>query len=92
MFKGMVQGGTIWRISMRIRCAYCGQGHYAPLWYLKLLGIFKTDYYFVCQRCHHYNAFLLRFIVTHDSLNVREKEANKELTNDFVRFFKGKQR
>lgn len=75
---------------MRIRCAYCGKKHRVSTAYLKLLSIFKSDYYFVCQYCHHYNASLLRFVVTHDSLNEREKEANKELNDEFIRIFKGK--
>ena len=64
---------------MKIRCAYCGKKHNVPTFSLKLLSIFTDKYYFLCQYCMHYNAYLLRFQVTHNSIDKKEKEANKKL-------------
>jgi len=64
---------------MWLRCAYCGGKKFVPLWWLKLLSLFKSDYFFVCQNCLHYNCFSFYLRVYHNSVNAKEKEANKRL-------------
>lgn len=63
---------------MKIRCSYCGTTHFVPLFYLKLLSIFKNDYYFVCQNCLHYNNRRLMFRTVHD-VTEEEKQSNRLL-------------
>lgn len=61
---------------MKIRCSYCGTEHSVPIFYLKILNIFKTDYSFICQKCFHYNNRLMRFWTVHN-VNEKEKSVNK---------------
>lgn len=63
---------------MKIRCSYCGTEHTVPLFYLKIISIFKEDYSFICQSCLHYNNRLIMFRTVHN-INKNERISNKKI-------------
>lgn len=68
--------GFLWE-NYKITCNHCGSAILRPVWWLKLLFIFKRRLYFVCDECHSTSCYISFFNMIHDTTDEKEKELNK---------------
>ena len=69
--------GRLWDYYI-ITCNHCGSRIRKPVWWLKLLFIFKSKLYFTCNECHSTSCYINFFRLIHDTTDKTEKEINKE--------------
>jgi len=69
--------GKLWD-NYLITCNHCGSVTTKPVWWLKLLFIFKERLYYTCSNCHHTSCYISFFTLIHDTTDKTEKEINKE--------------
>ena len=68
--------GRLWEWYI-VTCNHCGAKIRKPVWWLKLLYIFKDRLYFTCNTCHNTSCYINYFLLIHDTTDEQEKLINK---------------
>lgn len=68
--------GRLWEWYI-VTCNHCGAKIKKPVWWLKLLFIFKRKLYFTCNECHSTSCYINFFRLIHDTTDEQEKLMNK---------------
>ena len=71
-----------------LKCNYCSCDNYVSLFFLRLRLIIKGNIYVRCSNCGNISNYVLVSHIVHNTVDLREKELNKEYKDNKMRLWK----